>query len=53
MADEDGSQAQAAVALVMRSLTADDRIDDDAQRLKEILSIAPEILCRQRNASPC
>ena len=53
MADAGSTQAQAAVTLVMRSLVADDRIRDDAQRLKQILSIAPEILCRQRNASPC
>jgi ArsR family transcriptional regulator, arsenate/arsenite/antimonite-responsive transcriptional repressor len=53
MADETGTESQAAVALVMRSLVLDDQIRDDAQRLKEILSIAPEILCRQRNMSPC
>jgi ArsR family transcriptional regulator len=43
------SQADEATALVLRALNGDARIREDAKRLRQILKIDPEELCRQQS----
>ena len=43
-------EAAEATELVIRSLGKDDTIREDARRLKEILKIDPEELCRRQSA---
>jgi ArsR family transcriptional regulator len=51
LADEDVlPEAAEATELVIRSLGRDDTIREDARRLKEILKIDPEKLCRRQSA---
>lgn len=51
LTDEDAlPEAAEATELVIRSLGRDGTIRDDARRLKEILKIDPEELCRRQSA---
>ena len=50
LADRDApAEVTQAVALVSDSLANDPAIRDDARRLKQILKIDPEVLCRQHD----
>ena len=50
LATEDESpKAAAAASLAMKSLERDDKIRSDAKRLKQILKMDPEVLCRKQN----
>ena len=50
MATEDEApEAAAAASLAMKSLERDDKIRSDAKRLKRILKMDPEDLCRKQN----
>jgi len=52
--DEDASSVAAeASELVRRALKRDRRARDDRRRLKEILKLDPEQLCRQQSACKC
>ena len=52
--DEDPpSQAGEATALVVRALKGDSRIREDAKRLRQILKLDPEELCRQQSECKC
>lgn len=46
-------EAAAAAALVVQALDEDATVRADARRLKQILKIDPEVLCRRRSACPC
>jgi len=51
LADEDVlPEAAEATEFVIRSLAKDDTIGQDGRRLKEILNIDPEELCRRQSA---
>ena len=48
--DEDApSQADEATALVVRALKGDSQAREDAKRLRQILKLDPEELCRQQS----
>ena len=50
LADDDASvEAKAMTALVARLLADDRRVREDAKRMKQILKIDPEELCRKQN----
>ena len=42
-------EAVAAAALAIKSLERDEKIRTDAKRLKQILRVDPEVLCRQQS----
>jgi DNA-binding transcriptional ArsR family regulator len=50
LATKDASpEAAAAASLAMESLKRDGKIKSDAKRLKQILKVDPEVLCRQQS----
>lgn len=52
--DEDApSKAAEAIALVVRALKNDSQTRGDAKRLKEILKLDPEELCRKQSECKC
>ena len=52
--DEDGPpQAAEAKSLVVRALTGDAQIREDKKRLRQILKLDPEKLCRKQSACKC
>lgn len=52
--DEDGlPQAVEAIELVLRALHRDAQTRQDARRLKQILKLVPEELCRQQSECKC
>jgi DNA-binding transcriptional ArsR family regulator len=54
LADESESpQAAAAAALITQSLVRDDKIRRDEKRLRQILKMDPEALCRRQCEGKC
>ena len=52
--DEDApSQADEATALVVRALKRDSQAREDAKRLRQILKLDPEELCRKQSECKC
>ena len=52
--DEDAlPQAAEAKSLVVRALTGDAQIREDKKRLRQILKLDPEKLCRKQSACKC
>ena len=47
------SQATAAATLVVEALKGDRQARDDAKRLRQILKLDPEVLCRQQSECKC
>ncbi len=45
--------ATAAVAIVARALARDKKIRDDGKRLRQILKMDPELLCRRQSECKC
>ena len=46
---DESPEAAAAASLALASLTRDGKIRSDAKRLKQILKMDPEVLCRQQS----
>ncbi|MHC4406422.1 MAG: ArsR/SmtB family transcription factor [Planctomycetota bacterium] len=46
-------EAAKAAALVIKSLDHDEKARGDAKRLKQILRMDPEVLCRKQSACKC
>ncbi len=46
-------EASEITCLVTQFLARDPRVRDDARKLKEILKIDPEVLCRKQSACKC
>jgi ArsR family transcriptional regulator len=52
--DEDAPpEAQQAAALVVEALRGDSQARQDASRLKQILKLDPEVLCRKQSECKC
>ena len=51
--DDAPSQADEATALVVRALKGDSQAREDAKRLRQILKLDPEELCRQQSECKC
>ena len=51
--EEAPSQADEAIALVVGALKGDSRIREDAKRLRQILKLDPEALCRKQSECKC
>lgn len=51
--DDAPSQADEAKALVVRALKRDSQAREDAKRLRQILRLDPEELCRQQSECKC
>ena len=47
--EEESPEAAAATSLALKSFRRDGKIRADAKRLKQILKMDPEVLCRQQN----
>jgi len=54
LAEERGRpEASEAAALVVRTLAQDAQVRADSARLKQILKMNPEVLCRQQSECKC
>ena len=51
--DDAPSQADEATALVVRALKGNSQAREDAKRLRQILKLDPEELCRQQSECKC
>ena len=51
--EADSPHAAAVASLAMRSLERDDKVRSDAKRLKQVLKMDPEVLCRRQSECKC